>query len=76
MIHKDDFTKQEGVYVRDGGGLFRVLDYCESPSVTMVDVATGERVSFGIHGLINHKFQRVEGLKYDHAKGVVTGHNA
>ena len=75
MIHKEDMTKQEGLYVRDGGGLFRVLGYCESPSLTMVDVATGERVNFGIHGLINHEFQRVVGLKYDHSTGRVTGHN-
>ena len=66
MINEDDFILQEGIYVRDGGGLFRVIGYCERPSLTMVNLVTGERISFATRSPINGEFQRVDGLKYDH----------
>ena len=65
MIHEDDFIPQEGIYVRDGGGLFRIVGYCERPSLTMVNLVTGERISFATRSPADGEFQRVDGLKYD-----------
>lgn len=65
MIHEDDFTTFKGIYVHDRGGLFRIVGYCERPSLTMVNLVTGERISFATRSPIDGEFQRVDGLKYD-----------
>jgi len=75
MIHEDDFILQEGIYVRDGGGLFRVIGYCEMPSVTMVNVVTGKRIYFAIQSPAGREFQRVDGLKYSHENGQIKRDN-
>ena len=72
MVDQDDYTKQEGIYAHSGGGLYRVLSYCQQPTLTMENVKTGQRIHFGIGGLINDEFTRVDGIKFDHRIGDVT----
>ena len=48
MIDPHDLTQQKQVYSRNGTGRWAVLGYCPAPSVTMVNLETGERLHFGL----------------------------
>lgn len=73
MIDPEDYTDQNKVYVKDGK-LYRVLAYCQSPSITMVpvdeEVNLGNCINFGIYGLLNKEFEIVPNLKYSHETGL------
>ena len=65
MIDSEDFIRQEGIYIKDGK-LWKVLSYCPEPSIEMVCMASGERRSFGVSGITNNSFERLNELKYNH----------
>lgn len=73
MIDPEDYTNQNKVYMKDGK-LYRVLAYCQSPSVTMVPVGEmvthGNCITFGITGTLNAEFTLVPNLNYSHEKGL------
>jgi hypothetical protein len=72
MIDSNDYIKQTGVYIKDGH-LWRIVGFCQSPSVTMerIGTITEIRESFGIDGFTNSTFSKVEGLIYDHENQMV-----
>lgn len=72
MIDPNDYTKQTGVYLK-GGRLWRIIAYCQSPSITMEQIGTIAEVreSFGIDGCNNATFLKVKGLTYDHKHGTI-----
>ena len=72
MVDQDDYIKQEGIYAHSGGGLYRILSYCSQPTLMMENVKTGKRFHFGVSGLINDEFTRVDGLKFVRIIGDVT----
>lgn len=57
MIDQHDLTQQKQVYSRNGTGRWAVLGYCPSPSVTMVNLQTGERLHFGLAGSMSSEFE-------------------
>lgn len=57
MIDPHDLTQQKQVYSRNGTGRWAVLGYCPNPSVTMVNLETGERIHFGLSGSMNSEFE-------------------
>lgn len=59
MIDSEDLYKQEKIYTKSGKGRWKVLGYCSSPSVTMVDTKSGEQCNFGIHGMLNAEFEEI-----------------
>lgn len=73
MIDQEDYTNQNKVYSKDEK-LYRVLAFCQSPSITMApvgeEVNLGNCIIFGITGTINAEFELVPNLKYSHEKGL------
>jgi len=60
-----DWRDRVGKLVTNDGGksAYRVIAYCESPSVELEDLETKERLSFGIGGLTAHEFVPLEPSK-------------
>ena len=65
MIDSKDYIKQKGIYLKDGK-LWRVLSYCSEPSIEMLCMVSGERMSFGIGGLCNSYFTKINELTFNH----------
>ena len=71
MINSTDYHEQTGIYLYQGK-LYRVLGYCLSPSLTMVEIDKPKsRISFGIEGLTNKEFILLKGIKYNPETGSV-----
>lgn len=52
--------KYLGQYYVDGNNiLYKFLAYCESPTVTLENVETKEKISFGINGLSAQDYTRL-----------------
>lgn len=56
VFNKDDVGK----YYMDGNDiLYRFIAYCECPSVTLEDVETKEKITFGVNGLCAREFVKL-----------------
>jgi len=76
VIEPHDITQQKQVYSRNGTGRWAVLGYCPTPSVTMVNLETGERLHFGLAGSMNGEFEPRVGELCGPDERVVSAHNA
>ncbi len=57
MIPSEDYLEQGLLYEKkSGGGLWRIIAYCQDPTVTMENIDTHERECFGIGGLTAQEF--------------------
>lgn len=73
MIEQADLTEQERLYIRDRGGLWRIVGYYSGPSVVTQDIVTGERETFGLGGATEKTYQSILGIKVGRgAQSVVT----
>jgi len=57
MISEHDFYEQRLEYFLSGKGRWKVQGYCPGPSVTMVELDTGEKMHIGIDGLMAEEFE-------------------
>ncbi|MCK5612308.1 hypothetical protein KAR91_61115 [Candidatus Pacearchaeota archaeon] len=62
MVDHEDHFKQEKVYTKNGKGRWVVIGYCDSPSLTMKDVDSGDELNFGLAGQVNKDFIEIPGL--------------
>jgi hypothetical protein len=65
MIPTEDYTGQKKVYTKNKEGRWKIVAYCASPSLTMINLDTGERANFGIGGLIAEAFEPVRDATED-----------
>lgn len=63
MIPAEDHLEQKRIYSKDGYGLWRVIAYCEEPTITMENVLTKQRENFGVNGHTARSFSPIKGLK-------------
>lgn len=63
MIPSDDYLEQKQIYSKDGKGLWRVIAYCAQPTLTMENVITKQRETFGLGGATALTFNPIAGLK-------------
>lgn len=64
MIPSEDLLNQELEYIKRGeadGGHWTIQAYFPGPSLIMVNLTTGERVSFGSDSVMSDEFDPVEG---------------
>jgi len=61
MVDTEDFSK---IYIYNGK-LYKTISFCESPTVTMREVGTENKLHFGLNGLINKGFIELSNIKVD-----------
>lgn len=61
-IPPEDYREQRRLYSRKGRGIWKIIGYCETPSITMQNVVTGEKENFGIHGAMAYDFKPIGAL--------------
>lgn len=71
MIPNEDHLEQKRVYAKDGKGLWRVIAYCNEPTITMQNILTNQRESFGISGLTARSFSSIPGIKVGQGESAV-----
>lgn len=59
MIPSQDYKTQSKLYSRHGCGFWKIIAYCESPTVTMENMLSGQRETFGINGLAADSFEPI-----------------
>ena len=59
MVDTEDFSK---IYIYKGK-MYKTISVCESPTVTMQELGTENRINFGLRGLINKDFIELSNLK-------------
>ena len=69
MIGPGDYTIQKSIYSMCGKGRWRVLGYISEASLDMVNIDTDERLHFGVGGLINASFKKIDGLVFNFLTG-------
>lgn len=74
MINTDDLTAQKQVYTYGGQGRWAVLGYFGCPTVTMVNLGSGERLTFGLAGHLNTEFEPIPGETCDLADRAIQPH--
>jgi len=65
MIKPQDCKEQRRVYTRNKSGFWKVVAYCEEPTVTMENMLTGQRETFGISGTANVSYEEIGELPKD-----------
>jgi len=74
MINSTYYHEQTGIYLYQGK-LYRILGYCLSPSLTMIEINNIDNsephISFGIGGSMNKEFIPLKGIKYNPETGSV-----
>lgn len=71
MIPNEDHLKQKRVYAKDGKGLWRVIAYCDEPTIRMKNIVTNQEESFGISGLTARRFSPIPGIKVGYGEAAV-----
>lgn len=66
MIPSQDFHEQKRIYTYLGKGDWRIVGYCDQPSITMENILNHSRQTFGTGGATMEAFEPVAGLEWDH----------
>jgi hypothetical protein len=65
MIPASDHLEQRSVYSRNKSGFWKIVAFCEEPTVTMENMATGQRETFGISGAAADAYIEIGQLPLD-----------
>lgn len=71
MIPSDDHIEQRHIYTKDGRDLWRIIAFCDQPTVTMQNIITGERECFGIGGITATKFEPIGGIRVGRGQSLI-----
>lgn len=63
MIPTEDYKQQKRLYTQSGNGLWRIIGYMDSPSITMENILTKRREHFGVHSLNAGAFEPIPGIE-------------
>lgn len=65
MIPAEDYKTHRNLYTRCGQGFWKIIAYCDEPTVTMQNMLTGQRETFGISGSAANDYKEIGKLPED-----------
>ena len=65
MVPHEDYLTQKQLYTMHGRGIWRVIGYCDEPSLTLENIITHDRETFGVSGKTNEAFEMITNLYFD-----------